>query len=325
MNFRCLSTLKPITHEGFSPSARRRLTDGNRKIPFRLSFTRADIIKTEIQQAEHMSISGVQDKISLKLVNNEFIPVNRGGEFILKPIPSAIIPSLPDDVPANEHLTMQIAEQVFKITTAINSCVYLKDGEMAYLTRRFDRRNSGDKILQEDFCQLSKRSQENYGNNYKYDGSYEELGRLLKRFCSAYHVEAEKLFRLILFNYIFSNGDAHLKNFSLFQITDGDYILTPAYDLLCSSMHFPHESRTALEMFDTFESEYYKQNGYHGTDDFLKLGECYGMKKMRIETIIAAYAASPKAVELMIGHSFLSPTAKNDYLSRFYDRLKTIT
>jgi serine/threonine-protein kinase HipA len=324
MNYRCLSTLKPISHEGFSPSAQARLSGGSGKVPFRLSFTRSDIIKTVIAQAERMSISGVQDKISLKLEKGELVPVVVGGEYILKPIPSAVIPFFQSDVPANEHLTMQIAEQVFKIRTAVNACVYLKDGEMAYVTKRFDRVKNGGRILQEDFCQLSERSADSHGENFKYEGSYEELGGLLKKFSPAYPVEIEKLFKIILFNYIFSNGDAHLKNFSLYRTRDGDHILTPAYDLLCTSMHFSNESRTALELFDDFESEYFKSNGFYGRDDFAKLAKVYGMRKQRAERFIQAYADSSDKISSMVERSFLSDDAKNEYISRFYERLKTI-
>ena len=41
------------------------------------------------------------------------------------------------------------------------------------------------------------------------------MGRILKRYCKAYPVEIEKLFVRIIFNYVVSNGDAHLKNFQL--------------------------------------------------------------------------------------------------------------
>ena len=91
--------------------------------------------------------------------------------------------------------------------------MFLKDQSMAYITRRFDYRDKA-KVGQEDLCQLSSRSPDTHGKNYKYDGSYEEVGRILKRFCKAQVVEIEKLYRLIVFNYVFSNGDAHLKNFS---------------------------------------------------------------------------------------------------------------
>lgn len=41
----------------------------------------------------------------------------------------------------------------------------------------------------------------------------------------------------VVFNYLFGNGDAHLKNFSLQATSGGDYVLTPAYDLLHTSIH----------------------------------------------------------------------------------------
>ncbi|MFZ2657709.1 MAG: HipA domain-containing protein [Victivallales bacterium] len=123
-------------------------------------------------------------------------------------------------------------------------CIHSIEPANEYLTRRFDRQD-GRKIPQEDFCRLSGRTEETHGKNYKYDISYEELGRILKRFCPAYQVEVEKLFQRILFSYVFSSGDAHLKNFSLFMTEEGDHVLTPAYDLLCSSMNFPDGSLTS--------------------------------------------------------------------------------
>jgi serine/threonine-protein kinase HipA len=40
--------------------------------------------------------------------------------------------------PANEHLTMQIAAQVYQIQTAENGMVFFRNDEPAYLTKRFD-------------------------------------------------------------------------------------------------------------------------------------------------------------------------------------------
>lgn len=39
----------------------------------------------------------------------------------------------------------------------------------------------------------------------------------MKKYVSAYLIEIEKYFRVIVLNYLFSNGDAHLKNFSLYR------------------------------------------------------------------------------------------------------------
>lgn len=325
MNSICRSSLRPVEKEGYRPSARRVLAGGNRQFPHRLAFARKDVIAFRSDHIEHMSISGVQDKISLKLDRGGHLrPSEQDGEYILKPIPSAALPAFQNDVPANEHLTMQIAGQIFGIVVPPNACVELSDGQPAYLVKRFDRRPDGTKVAQEDFCQLSGRSPGS-GKNYKYDGSYEEAGRLLKRYCPAYRTESEKLFRMICFNYIFSNGDAHLKNFSLQQTVHGDYLLSPAYDLLCTALHFPNETRTALDLFDEFESDFFKKNGFYGRPDFMELARRFGLRATRADMILNTLLSRKQMVEELIFRSFLSEEGKRDYLARYTDRIRTIT
>jgi serine/threonine-protein kinase HipA len=318
-----MSTLADIPSEGYSRVAEKLLAGGSRKFPFRLEFNRTDVVEFRMKSAEHMSISGIQDKISLKLVRGRLLPTEKDGEYILKPVPSADIPLFRSDVPANEHLTMQIAAQVFGITTAVNAAIQFADGELAYVTRRFDRRD-GRKIPQEDFCQLSNRSEQTRGKNYKYDGTYEEVGRILRQFCKAYPVEVEKLFARIAFNYVFSNGDAHLKNFSLYGSEFGDHILTPAYDLICTSLHFPEEGRTALDLFDSYESKHFRRNAFYGRSDFLHLAEVYGMNMARAERLLDQFQSREDAASDLIRRSFLSETAKTDFLTRLGDRLQAI-
>jgi serine/threonine-protein kinase HipA len=318
-----LSILADIPHEGYSRVAERLLAGGNRKFPPRLAFHRTDVVEFRMQAAEHMSISGIQDKISLRLARGKLMPTDRDGEYILKPVPSADIPRFKADVPANEHLTMQMAAQIFGMATAVNACIRFADGELAYITRRFDRRG-GMKIGQEDFCQLSNRTEETAGRNYKYDSSYEEVGRILKQHCKAYPVEVEKLFARIVFNYVFSNGDAHLKNFSLFESEFGDYMLTPAYDLICTSLHFPDESRTALALFDDLETESFRQNAFYRRPDFQRLAELYGMNLGHAERCLNLCETNKDRILDLIGRSFLSDAAKTDYANRFRDRLKAM-
>ena len=320
----CRSSLQAVKKEGYASAARQRLAGGNRKFPHRLDFSRSEVILFRTEYIEHMSISGVQDKISLKLERGGRLrPTEKDGEYILKPIPSMSLPAFQRDVPANEHLSMQLAGQLFGIIIPPNACVELSDGEPAYLVKRFDRRANGQKIAQEDFCQLSGRSPET-GRNYKYEGSYEEVGRLLKNYCSAYVTEAEKLFRFICFNYVCSNGDAHLKNFSLVQTIQGDYLLSPAYDLLCTSLHLPNESRMALELFESYESDYFKAKGFYGRPDFMELARRFGLAERRAENIINQFAVRKEDVRTLVQCSFLSADAKKDYLVRFEDRLSAL-
>lgn len=325
MTARCLSTLEALPAEGYTARAARRLAGGRRKFPHRLDLGREDLLTYRTTVIDRMSISGVQDKVSLRLARGTLVPTDTNGGYLLKPVPGMRLPRFQADVPANEHLTMLIAERVYGIDTAVNACIRLQDGELAYITRRFDRTESGEKIPQEDFCQLTERSSETHGAHYKYDASHEELGATLKRCCPAYPVEVEKLFRRLLFVYAFSNGDAHLKNVSLYRSEFGDYVLTPAYDLLCTSLHIPSESRLALDMFaDDFETESHSNHGFHTGECFLALAQRFEIAPTRAETILAPFRASQDEVKELIERSFLTQPAKQDYRDRYEDRLKAL-
>ena len=78
-------------------------------------------------------------------------------------------------MPANEHLSMQIARQVFGIETAENCLVFFKNGDPAYITKRFDVQEDGTKWAIEDFASLAGRTPQTHGTDFKYSGSYLEL------------------------------------------------------------------------------------------------------------------------------------------------------
>ena len=295
----------------------------NKNITPYLDFDKNKYISIRYQLSSHFSISGVQDKISLKIDNNRLVPTDTGGEYILKPVPVNHIPNFQSDVPANEHLTMQIAAQIFKINTARNALIYFKDGEPAYIVKRFDL-DGKVKKAQEDFCQLIEISEESHGKNYKYSFSYEKGSEVIKRYCSAQKIELEKYFFLILFNYYSANGDAHLKNFSLIRTEDKDYVLSPAYDLLATSIHFPDESRMALDLFENYETESFKINGFYKRGDFISLAEILGIKKDRVVKMFEKFSKSEKNIIEMIEKSYLSDKAKEQYTLLIADRMKAM-
>ncbi len=124
---------------------------------------------------KHISISGVQEKFSVIQEKNQLRLINEGeqGTHILKPIPNA--GENADQMPANEHLTMQIASQIFRIETADNALIFFKDGAPAYITKRFDVLPDGSKLAQEDFASLAQRIPQTHGEHYKYGGNYFQL------------------------------------------------------------------------------------------------------------------------------------------------------
>jgi len=288
-----------------------------------LGFDKKKYIEIKHATGDHFSISGVQDKISLKIENNAFVPVEKGGEYILKPVPQTIVPRFQNDIPANEHLTMQIAKQIFKISTAENALFRFSDNEPAYIVKRFDVTGKG-KLHQEDFCQLLGISEESHGKNYKYDSSYEKAAGIIDKFCSAAFLLKERFLYIIIFNYLFSNGDAHLKNFSLIETTQGDFVLSPLYDALSTSVHYPDEARTALDLFNDFETESFKINGFHTKEDFLELSKRAGLKEHRINKFIEMFFERKKEIVSFIEKSFMSKEAKEAYREQFEDRLKAM-
>ncbi len=185
------------------------------------------------KMAGKMSISGAQEKVSLKLSpdRSRLEVAAVGGTYILKPEPARF-----SAIPQNEHLTMRMAELV-SIEVPPCGLIRLRDGTIAYIIKRFDRRDDGTKLPVEDFCQLAgKRLRD------KYEGSAELCVKLLRRYATEPLIEIQKFFRVLLFSWWVDNGDMHLKNFSLLTTSDGIRRLSPAYDLLCTRLVIPDDT-----------------------------------------------------------------------------------
>lgn len=285
-------------------------------LPYPKPQTNDEIEGLFMENRKRISISGVQEKLSLLLEKNQLRLTKEGeqGEYILKPIPRDL--KKIDQVPANEHLTMQIASQVYGINTAANALIFFKDGTPAYITKRFDIKEDGTKWGVEDFASLAGKTKDNFGANYKYEFSYEEIGELIKLYVPTWRIELEKYFNLLIFNYLFSNGDAHLKNFSLMETQKGDYVLSPAYDLINTRLHVD-DTDFALNkgLFkDNFRSKRYNISGHAHQDDFIELGKRIGLNEARISKLLSPFLTKQPLTEILINHSFLTEVNKRAYL-----------
>jgi serine/threonine-protein kinase HipA len=122
--------------------------------------------------SKSISVPGVQPKLSLdfkkeKGKENRLIIVGLWGRFILKP-PFEDYPEMPE----LEDVTMHMSE-LLNIKTAEHSLIKLKSGELAYISKRFDRIKDG-KLHVEDMAQLTENLTEN-----KYRGSMERIGKTI--------------------------------------------------------------------------------------------------------------------------------------------------
>lgn len=317
----CPGTLK----EGmttYSKTALNRLFNGKKvspALPYESPATNALTEELFKENRKRLSISGVQEKFSVLLEKNKLRLINEGeqGQYILKPIPN--VGARTEQMPANEHLTMQIARQIFGIETAENGLVFFKNGAPAYITKRFDVKEDGTKWAIEDFASLAGRTPQTHGTDFKYTGSYLELFEIMKKYVPAYQIEAIKLFKLLLFNYLISNGDAHFKNFSLIETALGDFKLSPAYDLLNSRIHIEDRDFALDDGLLPLDKSKGKIAG-----QFFKLAELASISEKQSKKAFDTITTNEDKVLVLINLSFLDDKTKRNYTQAYQTRLKKL-
>lgn len=326
-----LTVCPSILQEGYdtySPIARRTLFDGH-AVSHIFSEASPDTGTVEANEAVksvgRISLSGAQPKFSIVVDDDKLRYIREGeqGTFILKPRPTAYQIINRDFCVANEHVTMQIASQVYGIETAANALCFFDDGTPAYITRRFDVHSKG-KYKQEDFAALLGYTKDNAGSNYKYDkASYEECAEVIHRYVKATLIDIRRFFRIILFNFVTLNDDAHLKNFSLIE-RNGEYRLSPAYDLINTSLQLMNPHIFALDKGLFKEGMVFSDTHTISRSDFEEFGKRIGLPIKVIKQEIDMFAAEQPLVKELLGRSFLSPSLQKQYWMAFDYRRKML-
>ena len=224
---RCLFCYNEMEGDGeYHPRCAKKLF-GSSKIPL-LPYTRDNIEELALQVLERStSVTGVQPKLSLDINRggknepDKLTIVGLWGNYILKP-QSPIYRAMPE----LEDLTMKLAE-ASGIATAVHGLIRMSDGELAYITRRMDRGDKGEKFSMLDMCQLTNRLTE-----HKYRGAYVQLAQTIKHYSATPMLDVQRFWEIVLFSWLTGNSDMHCKNFSLIERKGIGYQLSPAYDLL---------------------------------------------------------------------------------------------
>ena len=300
----CWACLRPVDGDDRYHARCLRELFGVTKVPA-IDVELAKLHTLALAMVGHTSLSGVQRKISLRLEaeSRTLRVAAEGGHFILKP-QAQTFPSLPE----NEHVTMRLAERV-GIVIPPCALLELKDGSRAYIVRRFDRPAGAGKLLQEDFCQLAVRSPKE-----KYQGSAELCARLVLRYASSPLLDAERLFRLLVFVWWTGNGDMHLKNFSLLRGEDGQYRLSPAYDLLNTRLVIP-DDELALPIGGSKRV---------GRKRWLAFAASCRLQPRIADRVMAEIGAATGEAEQLVEASLLPPEMKRAYRELLRVRGKTL-
>ena len=172
------------------------------------------------------AISGVQPKVLAKVEDKATLSFD---EYIVK--------SWGDDYPhlaLNEYYSMQIVKHA-KIEVPE---FYISDDNKLFIMKRFDIKDDGSFLGFEDMCVLQARPRDD-----KYEGSYEQVAKSIKTFVSPKNKKdsLEQYFKMIVINNLVKNGDAHLKNFGLIYEDINDIKLSPAFDVVSTTIYIKND------------------------------------------------------------------------------------
>lgn len=209
----------------------------------------------KVTQENKFSLAGVQMKFSMKEKDGRY-NLSKGdvlGDWIIK------TPSTKHKfVPLNEYTAMSLAGLVGVDIPEIKLVeldkldnlpqINLPDEKHAFAIKRFDRENN-QRIHMEDFAQiLVKYPHEKYNS-----ANYESIGKVIYDFSGDGLADAQQFARRLLVNILLANGDAHLKNWSFLYPDKITPRLSPAYDIVTTSVYIENETQYALNLGKTKE------------------------------------------------------------------------
>ena len=178
---------------------------------------------------KRLSLAGAQEKTAICVIDDKIaLPDD---DVPTTHIIKTALPKYSQSI-QNEYICMKAAKEMGLDVADVE----IRKAEDIYflLIKRFDRKYSNnlecERILQEDFAQsLGVQARD------KYKVTFRDCLKVLNQTATPANSKL-KFVKQVIFNYLIGNTDAHAKNFSVY-LTQGDISLTPAYDLLCSSIY----------------------------------------------------------------------------------------
>lgn len=270
----------------------------------------SDLARDVVERS--IAVPGVQPRLSLSMVNSTVDDSHKGrltvvgalgGKYIFKPPSDSFT-----EMPANEHLTMRMAE-AFGILTVKSSLIRLISGELSYITKRTDRTSTGKKIHMLDMFQILEAFD-------KYKSSMEKVGRAIGEYSNNTLLDKLHFFELSIFSFLTGNNDMHLKNFSL--INSGDnWSLAPAYDLLNVAIANPDDTE---ELALTLEGKKKKLKREH----FERFGKLLGLNDKQIKGVFNRFNKNKPIAINWINQSFLTDNFKKKYMLILEERYSVL-
>ncbi len=177
-----------------------------------------------------------------------------------------------------------------------------ENGRAHFMTRRFDRTDDNEKIHIQSFCAMM-----HFDFNDVLSYSYEQLFQTMRILRLPYQ-DAEQLFIRMVFNVLSKNCDDHTKNFSFMMHKNGEWRLSPAYDVC-------HAYRPGSQWVSQQSLSVNGKRRSIGYEDFLAVAQQANIKKPKeiIERIVNVVDKWPEFAEKVGVHPLLKDTIQKTF------------
>ena len=281
----------------------------------------------EIVTKSHLSLTGASGKVGLyydEADNRWYLPEGSASStHIVKQSHVRL-----EGIVTNEQLSMMTAAkcgievpQSFIIDLGSGN-----DSEVLYAARRYDRTFEGSvnmitglpcplRLHQEDFSQaMGISSADKYEKRNA--GYMRRMFETLRQYSSNPIADQQRLWDMIVFNYLLGNTDAHIKNFSLLYGKDLRSIrLAPAYDMVSTTVYESSTREMAFSIGSALSIDDITENSFIEASEEVHLGNMtlYYFKEMGRKTAADYLLESTKPAFILQGAKDFQVLAKRDY------------
>lgn len=153
--------------------------------------------------------------------------------------------------------------------------LHLENGRAHFMTRRFDRPDGGGKLHMQSLTAMM-----HYDFNVAGAHSYEQAIQVLRRLDAENHDIEQQVLRA-LFNVVGRNQDDHPKNIAYLMDRDGQWRLSPAFDVA-------YAYNPSGEWTDRHQMSLNGKRDGFDRSDLITFGRTAGLKTARVESLLDA-------------------------------------
>lgn len=248
-----------------------------------------------------LSLAGAQEKLALTIFPNDDRYYKPSDKYISTWILKPENRNFPDLI-YNEYFCMKLAGLV---GLNVAECRIKNFGSVtAYMTKRFDRLDTIERIQQEDFCQGLGLSNKKYQRT-EGGPSVKQCFQFIHNNLANKAKDELHFLKSVVFNFLIGNSDAHGKNFSYLHLANG-YVLAPLYDLVSTQVYPQLAKEMSMAVGGEYEPDRITRN------NFMVMAKELSIKNQLINDILDKLSAgiivqAEKLKEMTIAEKIIIP------------------